>query len=75
MSLHVADVEAKFGYDAHEPDELTIRRGDIIKNCYIVQDMWMEGELYGKRGKFFYSFVSIKKIYNPPPPPPLPGML
>ena len=76
MSLHIAEVEVIDDYEAKKSDELTISRGDIIKNCKPLDDGgWMEGELNGKQGVFPDSFVVVKKVYNPPPLPPLPGVL
>ena len=40
--------KAKFEYKAEQPDELTLHVGDIIKNCMLVEEGWMEGELHGK---------------------------
>ena len=49
MLLHIAElVEVKFDYDAEEPEELTLRVGDIIKSYKLVEDGWMKGELSGK---------------------------
>ena len=62
--LHIAEVE--FEYDAEQPDELTLHVGDIIKNCRVVEDGWMEGELNGKRGIFPDNFV-VKKEITPTP--------
>ena len=67
MSLYTADVvEVKFDYDAEQPDELTLHVGDIIRNCKLVEDGWLEGELNGKRGIFPDNFV-VKKEITPPP--------
>ena len=55
-------VEVEFEYDATQLDELTIRVGDIIKNCRQVEEGWMEGELNGKRGVFSNNFVTKKEI-------------
>ena len=59
-------VEVKFDYDAEQPDELTLHVGDIIRNCKLVEDGWMEGELNGKRGIFPDNFVAKKEITPPP---------
>ena len=67
MSLYTADVvEVKFDYDAEQPDELTLHVGDIIKNCKLVEDGWLEGELNGKRGIFPDNIVVMKEITPPP---------
>ena len=50
-------VKVKFEYKAVEPDELTLHVGDIIQNCMIAEEGWMEGELNGKRGVFPGNFV------------------
>ena len=59
-------VEVIFDCDAEQPDELTLRVGDIIKNCKLVEYGWMEGELNGKWGIFPENFVVKKKITPPP---------
>ena len=76
-------VEVQYDYDAQESDELTIRVGDIIRNCEPVEEGWMEGELNGKRGVFPENYVlkkeTIPDIFsgNSVPEietaPPLPG--
>ena len=66
MSLHIVEVvEVKFDYDAEQSDELTIRVGDIIKSCKLVEEGWLEGELNGKRGVFPDNFVVNKEITLP----------
>ena len=60
-------VEVKFDYDAEQPDELTLKVGDIIRNCKLVEDGWMEGELNGKRGIFPDNFVVPAKPEVAPP--------
>ena len=76
MSLNIAEVEVIHDYEADEWDELTVSRGDIIKNCKPLRKWyWMEGELNGKQRKFLPEYVVVTKVYNPPPLPPLPGML
>ena len=67
VSLYTADVvEVKFDYDAEQPDELSLHVGDIIRNCKLVEDGWLEGELNGKRGIFPDNFVAKKEITPPP---------
>ena len=58
-------VEVKFDYDAQQPDELTLHVGDNIRNCKLVEEGWLEGELNGKRGIFPGNFV-VKKDITPP---------
>ena len=49
MLLHIVEVvEVKFDLYAERPDKLTLRVGDIIKSCKLMEDGWMEGELSGK---------------------------
>ena len=52
-------VEVKFEYDAEQPDELTLHVGDIIRNCKLVEDGWMEVELNGKRGIFPDNYFNV----------------
>ena len=59
-------VEVKFDYDAQQPDQLTLHVGDNIRNCKLVEEGWLEGELNGKRGIFPGNFV-VKKDITPPP--------
>ena len=44
-------------------DDLTIRVGDIIRNCKPVEDGWMEGELNGKQGFFPENYVKTLGMY------------
>ncbi|XP_041971311.1 SH3 domain-containing kinase-binding protein 1-like [Aricia agestis] len=48
-----------YAYDASEPDELTIRPGEIIKNVERLLEGWWRGELRGRRGMFPDNFVSV----------------
>ena len=76
MSLHIAEVEVIDDYEALGLDQMTISRGDIIKNCKpLANGVTMEGELNGKQGEFLAYCVVVTKVYNPPPLPPLPGVL
>ena len=56
-------VEVQYDYDAEDSDELTIRVGDIIRNCKPVEDGWMEGELNGKLGVFPENCVEALGMY------------
>ncbi|XP_051908952.1 CD2-associated protein [Hippocampus zosterae] len=52
------EVVVEFDYEALHEDELTLRKGDLIKNVRCIQeDGWMEGDLNGKRGLFPDNFV------------------
>ncbi|XP_049612072.1 CD2-associated protein [Syngnathus scovelli] len=52
------EVVVEYDYEALHEDELTLRKGDLIKNvCRIEEDGWMEGDLNGKRGLFPDNFV------------------
>uniref|UniRef100_A0A3Q2YQV5 Osteoclast-stimulating factor 1 n=1 Tax=Hippocampus comes TaxID=109280 RepID=A0A3Q2YQV5_HIPCM len=54
-------VVVEFDYEALHEDELTLRKGDLIKNvCCIQEDGWMEGDLNGKRGLFPDNFVKVR---------------
>ncbi|XP_045447051.1 SH3 domain-containing kinase-binding protein 1-like [Melitaea cinxia] len=48
-----------FAYDALEPDELTVRPGDIIRDVERLPGGWWKGELRGRRGMFPDNFVSV----------------
>ncbi|XP_065908680.1 SH3 domain-containing kinase-binding protein 1-like isoform X2 [Dysidea avara] len=60
-------VEVLYDYDAEQPDELTLRVGNIIKSCRAVEDGWMEGEINGKRGIFPDNFVKKAEVAPPVP--------
>lgn len=53
-----------YSYDAEQPDELTIKPGDIIKNVSMVDGGWWEGELNGKKGMFPDNFVKVSGNYQ-----------
>ncbi|XP_077443254.1 CD2-associated protein [Stigmatopora argus] len=56
------EVVVEFDYEALHEDELTLRKGDLIKNVSCIQeDGWMEGDLNGKRGLFPDNFVKELK--------------
>lgn len=49
----------EFNYEAQELDELTIRKGDIIKDVKVSNGGWWEGTLRDKRGLFPDNFVKV----------------
>ncbi|XP_015113136.1 CD2-associated protein [Diachasma alloeum] len=54
----------EYNYVAQEPDELTLRKGDIIKDIKIMPGGWWEGTLRDKCGMFPDNFV---KVLTPSP--------
>ncbi|ODN00326.1 SH3 domain-containing kinase-binding protein 1 [Orchesella cincta] len=62
------ECRVEFDYVAQEPDELTIKKGEIIKNVVSKMDGWFEGTLRGKTGVFPDNFV---KLVEKPIPEPL----
>ncbi|CAL8071967.1 unnamed protein product [Orchesella dallaii] len=62
------ECRVEFDYVAQEPDELTIKKGEIIKNVVSKMDGWFEGTLRGKTGVFPDNFV---KVVEKPIPEPL----
>nr|CAD7460783.1 unnamed protein product [Timema tahoe] len=53
----MVEAVVEFDYVAQEPDELSIRKGDIITNIRTQPGGWWEGSLRGKRGMFPDNFV------------------
>jgi CD2-associated protein len=56
------DVSVKFDYNAQDIDELSIKKGDVIKQSVKKEDGWMEGELNGKRGLFPDNYVEVNNF-------------
>ena len=50
-------------YIAEQPDELTIKPGDIVTNVSKQSDGWWEGVLKGRRGVFPDNFVKVCDRY------------
>lgn len=50
-----------YDYSAQEPDELTLKKGDVITKIQIMDGGWWEGTLSkdGKRGVFPDNFVKV----------------
>ncbi|XP_023022284.1 CIN85 and CD2AP related [Leptinotarsa decemlineata] len=53
----MVEVIVEFDYIANEPDELTIKKGDIIKDVVKKKGGWWEGVLNQKKGMFPDNFV------------------
>ncbi|XP_076648923.1 uncharacterized protein LOC143356814 isoform X3 [Halictus rubicundus] len=53
----------EYNYEAQAPDELTIKRGDIIQEIKVIPGGWWKGTLRDKRGMFPDNFV---KVLDPP---------
>lgn len=48
-----------FDYDATQPDELSIKIGDIISDVKKQPGGWWEGSLNGRKGVFPDNFVEV----------------
>jgi len=59
MFVFSVDVEVVYSYDAEQPDELSIKPGDVIKNVIMAEGGWWEGEIAGKKGMFPDNFVKV----------------
>lgn len=60
----------QFDYAAREPDELTLKKGDVITDVKPMPDGWMEGHKDGKKGMFPDTYVKVSCTtltigYNP----------
>lgn len=55
---------ANYAYDASEPDELSIRPGDVVREVERLSGGWWRGELRGRRGMFPDNFVSVNNEHN-----------
>ncbi|VDP89661.1 unnamed protein product [Echinostoma caproni] len=53
------EVLVEFDYAAEEHDELTIKKGDIIKDVSHFEEGWYIGNLNGKVGVFPDNFVKV----------------
>lgn len=49
----------EFNYVAQEPDELSLKKGEIIKEIKVMLGGWWEGTLRDKRGMFPDNFVKV----------------
>ncbi|XP_049788687.1 CD2-associated protein isoform X1 [Schistocerca nitens] len=64
MGTSRIEAVVEFDYVAQEPDELTLRKGDVITNIKTQPGGWWEGTLGNKRGMFPDNFV---KVVSEPP--------
>ncbi|KAJ8034449.1 Intersectin-2 [Holothuria leucospilota] len=53
------EAQVMFDYDAFQPDELTIKTGDIITDISVVDNGWWKGVVNGKEGMFPSNFVTV----------------
>lgn len=49
----------EYNYAAQESDELTLKKGDVIKDIKMQHGGWWEGTLKDKRGMFPDNFVKV----------------
>lgn len=54
-----AEALVQFDYEAREPDELTLKKGDIVTDVKPMPDGWMEGFKDGKKGMFPDNYVRV----------------
>ncbi|CAH8870183.1 unnamed protein product [Trichobilharzia szidati] len=59
------EVIVEYDYTAEESDELTIKKGDIIKDVSQFEEGWYIGSLNGRIGVFPDNFVKIKPSIQP----------
>jgi len=52
----------QFDYAAREPDELTLKKGDVITDVKPMPDGWMEGHKDGKKGMFPDNYVKVPTL-------------
>lgn len=53
----------EYNYEAQEPDELTLKKGDIITEIKVMLGGWWEGTLRDKRGMFPDNFVKVCNFF------------
>ncbi|TNN11712.1 SH3 domain-containing kinase-binding protein isoform 2 [Schistosoma japonicum] len=69
------EVVVEYDYTAEENDELTIKKGDIIKDVSQFEEGWYIGCLNGRIGVFPDNFVKVKSSVQPKVPPVIVGEL
>ena len=63
-AIFTVKVKVIFDYDATQPDELTIKVGDVISDVRKQPGGWWEGVLNGRKGVFPDNFVEVCTIYT-----------
>lgn len=53
----------QFDYEAREPDELTLKKGDLVTDIKPMPEGWMEGHIDGKKGMFPDNYVKVGAYY------------
>ncbi|CAL8295034.1 unnamed protein product [Lota lota] len=69
----MVEAVVEFDYEAQQPDELSLKLGDVIVNIRRDDGGWWEGELDGRRGVFPDNFVrelkkDVKRLGGPAGP-------
>lgn len=59
LQIFSAEAVVEYDYTAKEADELTIRKGDVIREIVTMPGGWWEGTLRDKRGMFPDNFVTL----------------
>jgi Variant SH3 domain/SH3 domain len=59
LVLFAAEAIVEFDYKAERPDELTLVKGDIIRNIIQQEGGWWSGMLNGRKGVFPDNFVRM----------------
>lgn len=54
--------KAVFNYEGREPDDLSLKKGDLVYLKRLVDENWYEGELNGKQGYFPATYVQILTV-------------
>jgi hypothetical protein len=64
LLLQEMEALVEYNYKAQQSDELTIRKGDVIKDIKVSNGGWWEGTLRDKRGMFPDNFVKVHFIFR-----------
>ena len=61
LCFHVAIAKVIFDHDAGDDDELSLKKGELVKVLDQEDDGWWKGLLNGKVGLFPTNFVELEK--------------